>query len=521
MNVTEVLLCQARERPDAPAIIETKNGRDQIITFAQLDEASARAAQLLKASGLRMGDAVLIFQPMSIELYVALLAIFRLGLVATFLDPSSGRAHLERCCEMVPPKAFIASTKAHLLRLTSAAIRKIPRKYVIGWSLPGAIAWSSACKELPFDPITPCDPGTPALVTFTSGSTGMPKAALRTHEFLLAQHRVLEKNITLLPGEIDLTTLPIFVLANLGSGVTSLIPDADLRRPGAVDPKPIFAQIARHQPTRTAASPAFLHRLAEGAEPGALRYFTKIFTGGAPVFHPLLRQLQTLAPAAEVVAVFGSTEAEPIAHAAWGDLGTDELDAIGNGSGLLAGTPVSEIAVRIVPDRWGTPLGPFSKTDFDATRVRTGEWGEIVVSGAHVLGGYLNGTGNKETKIRVEDVTWHRTGDAGRFDEKGRLWLLGRCAAKIEDKKGLLYPFTVECAAQSSVYPRRCATLSVNGKRILVVESAPALSAVEQRALIDSLAWAGLDEIKFVKTIPVDKRHNAKVLYEELRASLS
>ncbi|MDB6152306.1 MAG: AMP-dependent synthetase and ligase, partial [Chthoniobacteraceae bacterium] len=142
-------------------------------------------------------------------------------------------------------------------------------------------------------------------------------------------------------------------------------------------------------------------------------------------------------------------------------------------------------------------------------------------SGAHVLGGYLNGTGNKETKIRVEDVTWHRTGDAGRFDEKGRLWLLGRCAAKIEDNKGLLYPFAVECAAQSSVYPRRCATLSVNGKRILVVESAPALSAVEQGALIDSLAWAGLDEIKFIKHIPVDKRHNAKVLYEELRASLS
>ena len=77
---------------------------------------------------------------------------------------------------------------------------------------------------------------TPALVTFTSGSTGAPKAAVRTHGFLLEQHRVLAESLRLTPDDLDLTTLPIFVLANLGSGVCSLIPDADLRHPGAIEP---------------------------------------------------------------------------------------------------------------------------------------------------------------------------------------------------------------------------------------------------------------------------------------------
>ena len=54
---------------------------------------------------------------MSADLYVALLAIFRLGMVALILDPSAGRDHTERCCALYPPQALIASTRAHLLRL--------------------------------------------------------------------------------------------------------------------------------------------------------------------------------------------------------------------------------------------------------------------------------------------------------------------------------------------------------------------------------------------------------------------
>src|SRR5208282_3898869 len=116
--------------------------------------------------------------------------------------------------------------------------------------------------------IVPLAAEAPALVTFTSGSTGQPKAAMRTHGFLLAQHRALETSLALRPGQLDLTTLPIFVLANLASGVTSVLPNADLRSPGTIIAGPVLAQIRRHKIETTASSPAFLSRLLDESEHG-------------------------------------------------------------------------------------------------------------------------------------------------------------------------------------------------------------------------------------------------------------
>src|SRR5436190_11443097 len=128
MNLAFTLQAVARTQPGAAAIIE----RDRITTFADLDARSCRAARLLTDAGLQPGDAVLVFHPMSAELYVCLLALFRLRVVAMFLDPSAGREHIERCCGLHPPRAFIGSTKAHLLRLFCPALRRIPHKFVIG-----------------------------------------------------------------------------------------------------------------------------------------------------------------------------------------------------------------------------------------------------------------------------------------------------------------------------------------------------------------------------------------------------
>jgi acyl-coenzyme A synthetase/AMP-(fatty) acid ligase len=233
MNLIEALTNQVNTRPKAAAIIETIHGSDRMSTFADLDERSGKIAALLRQAGVHAGEPVLIFHPVSAELYTVLLAVFKLGAVAMFLDPSAGREHIERCCELQPPKALIASPKAHLLRLISGAVRRIPLKFVFGPWLPGAMSLTRA-KGLPsMAGFEPCQQDTPALLTFTSGSTGLPKAAVRTHGFLLAQHQVLERRIHLVPGEVDLTTLPIFLLAHLASGVTSVIPDADLRAPGA------------------------------------------------------------------------------------------------------------------------------------------------------------------------------------------------------------------------------------------------------------------------------------------------
>jgi olefin beta-lactone synthetase len=516
MNLAHTLIEQARLRPGAAAIIDTYRSHSRTTTFAELDFAAARVARLLTNHGLQPGDAVLVFHPMSAELYVALLALFRLRLVAMFLDPSAGREHIERCCVMNPPKALIAGTKAHLLRLIVPALRRIPIKFVIGWPLPFTIRWSAADRLEPLAEVRDCDDDTPALLTFTSGSTGQPKGTVRSHGLLGAQYRALADSLALTAGDVDLATLPIVALANLGSGVTSLIPDADLRYPGAVAPAPIFAQIYAHRAATSVASPAFFECLIRGA-PSAftLPTFRKLFTGGAPVFPRLLDQMQTLAPNAEVVALYGSTEAEPIAHVSRREVTADDLKAMLAGKGLLAGLPVEEIRLRILRDQWGKPVGPYSAEAFAGDCCGVNGPGEIIVNGMHVVPGYLRGEGDEETKFRVDGAIWHRTGDAGYLDGHGRLWLLGRCIARIHDAHGDLYPFAAETAAYQDPRVRRAALVAHRGKRVLAVEMYEETSA-DLDALRAALAWANLDEVRLCPHIPVDKRHNAKIDYPSL-----
>jgi len=370
--------------------------------------------------------------------------------------------------------------------------------------------------------IVPCEADTPAIITFTSGSTGEPKAAVRTHGFLLAQHQALAESLALVPGEVDLTTLPVFLLANLASGVTSVIPDADLRAPGAVDPAPLLEQIRLTRPTRVVASPALLDRLAAYARRRSqpLNSFRRIYTGGAPVFPRLLDEIAAIAPAAAVVAVYGSTEAEPIAQIDRHAIDAADRDAMQQGAGLLAGRPAPSVLLRILPDRWGTPLGPWQQAHIERESLAAMATGEIVVSGEHVLTGYLDGRGDEETKIRVDDRVWHRTGDAGYLDDRGRLWLLGRCAARVSDGKGILYPFAVECAASAIPDVRRSAFVEHGGRRVLVIEAGTDAAADLRETLRARLSWARLDDVLLVRRIPVDSRHNAKIDYPALRRLL-
>jgi olefin beta-lactone synthetase len=517
MNVVHLLMKHAAQRPAAAAFIEGTGRGRRVVSFAQLEERSARAAAALVEAGIKAGDSVLVFVPMSAELYVALIAIFRIGAVAMFLDASAGRTHINRCCEMISPAGMIAVWRAQLLRLFSRALGRIPVHFSVGFPAPGAYRWERNPHE-PLSAIAEQAAGDAALVTFTSGSTGLPKAAVRTHGFLAAQHAALQATLQLAPGQIDLATLPIFTLANLASGVTSLIPDADLRRPGRIEAKPVLRQIRENGPTRSVASPAFFERLLSDPDAAsAMGTFRYIHTGGGPVFPGLLERLQRAAPTASVVAVYGSTEAEPIAHVAWDEIAGQDMKAMFAGGGLLAGPPVAEIQLRILPNRWGTTLAPMTADELEARQCAVGLPGEIVVSGAHVLCGYLNGQGDAETKFRVDDAVWHRTGDLGYLDDRNRLWLLGRAVGQISDDLGTLYPFAVECAASQIAGVGRSALIQVHNRRTLVIEADGAGPRGLPQIVQSQLAWASLAEVRLMRRIPLDKRHNAKIDYPELK----
>jgi acyl-coenzyme A synthetase/AMP-(fatty) acid ligase len=502
-------------------------GRFRPLTFGQLDRASASVAGLLHRAGLRPGDRVIVLQPMSADLYIALGAMFRIGLVAMVPDLTGGLAAINRCCAFTAPRAMVGGFKAHLLRISSSELRRIPHKFSIGWlRVPGAIPLQQRWDRLPGESIRPCSFDEPALLTFTSGSTGESKAAMRSHGFLLEQHKALEQAIDLQHGEVDFNTLPIFVLANLASGVTSVLPRLNALRPAAIDPVTMVRQIDQCRATRLSTSPAVCERLAEYCEEHAkaLPSLQRIYAGGGPVTATLMERLQQIAPHARVTAVYGSTEAEPIARVSYQEISTDDRRAMLAGCGLLAGSPVPSIRLRIIPDQCGSPVGPYRQSAFDAMclqRGEPGEPGEIVVSGLHVLPGYINGQGDRENKFAVDGERWHRTGDAGYLDKQGRLWLLGRCSAGIKDRYGTLYPFMVDQVAARHPGVRRAAVVAHRDQRVVAVELAAATrSQVDLVSLMDSLSFARVTQVRIVNRLPMDARHNAKVDYPALRAML-
>ena len=164
----------------------------------------------------------------------------------------------------------------------------------------------------------------------------------------------------------------------------------------------------------------------------------------------------------------------------------------------------------------GAPLhGRLTEAEFQAAGSPAGEPGQVVVAGPHVQPGYLNDPAEHETKLQVAGAVWHQTGDAGYFDERGRLWLLGRSGARITDHHGTVYPLQVECAAREDAMVRRAALLAHQNRRVLAIEAKGRIQPGDMKSRLD---WAFIDTVKVLPRIPVDKRHNSKIDYPALRA---
>ncbi len=446
MNLTEKLTTHDSSQI---AIIDPTRS----ITFGELNSRIQSGANLLRQKGLQPGDPVLVLHPITIELYEILLSCFHAGLTVILVDPAKGSGFIKKCLTWLPPKAFIGSPKAQLLRLKYRALKNA---FNTGPKLPFTHHWNP--KPSTNSPVN-LSPDAPALITFTSGTTGTPKGIVRSHGFLLAQDQTLAPSLNLQPGQIDLVTLPVFLLSNLAHGVTSVIADTDLTKPGFPNVPKILSQVQQHKITRATASPAFFEKMPD-------EFFaplTQLYTGGAPVFPDLLSRFPEKSHA-----VYGSSEAEPISHFHGSDLTPEIKKIILNGGGLPAGKPVSEISLQILND-------------------------EILVTGDHVLKGYLDGCGDSETKIEIDGEIWHRTGDAGRLDQNGNLWLLGRHAHKHQDH----FPLQIEGPVHLLHPNERCAFF----KGTLFLEN----------DLKIELPWAPIDQIKVIDEIPMDSRHNAKV----------
>ena len=197
-NITTYLKANATEHPDRLALA-MPNGES--VTFAELWERVDRFSVGLKARGMSPGDRIIVMIPMSIELYVALLGIIKMGAVAIFVDPWIGTRQIAKFCSFASPRGFIGIPKSHLLRLFEADLRGLPFTMTTGARFLGIPA-AHSLKNLLSEPgdglIHESEPLDSALITFTTGSSGTPKGANRTHRFLNAQYLALKHEFPLI-----------------------------------------------------------------------------------------------------------------------------------------------------------------------------------------------------------------------------------------------------------------------------------------------------------------------------------
>lgn len=514
-NFIRAIVDAGRRHPERLALaVPQANGDVERTRYGELLAEVARTQSALTRLDLVQGDRVLLAARPGRALYVLVIALLGLGLVPVLIDSgmtaarkraalkASGARHVIGTCTLLR-FWWLLPALWHLRRLAvdgaALGVGDLRRHAEDG-------AREVTCLALPDE--------AHGLLTFTSGSTGAPKGADRTHGSLIAQHEAIRAHWPDRDDDTDLPCFPVLVLHNLCCGIRTVLPDADLAAPGRVDGARVLAQLSQEAITRVAGAPAYVERLCTAAEAAGQTFagVRSLVIGGSTVSTALARRCCTVFPQAEVRIVYGSTEAEPIADVSAGELLRDGDSAPGH----LVGTPADMATVCIV----ATDRALASEADVQAATLPAGEIGEILVAGAHVLKRYLdNEAATRASKIaRADGTVWHRTGDAGYRDAAGRLWLCGRVGDALQVDGTTRYPFEFEKTLDALPGVRRSALLMQAGRPLLVLAGRP-----DAALLRDTLARLDLLPlpVAYVPALPVDGRHNSKIDRPALRAALA
>jgi acyl-CoA synthetase (AMP-forming)/AMP-acid ligase II len=496
------------------------------ITYGELRRRVARLQRGISSLKLKPGDRVVMLAPISIDFFALALALLASGMVLVFLDGRLDRRRLLRVLKAARPHCIVSIHQAlrlwPLLPVLWNTRRIVTDRDQAPFGTTSLVALLGNPDDAPTEPEVTLQPEEcSALLSFTSGTTGRPKGADRTHGILLAQHLALKAHAPDRQGEIDMPCFPAVVLHNLACGIGSVLPPIDLRHPAAADPARVLTAMRRFGVTSISGAPAYMSLLCDQVQRGdAAPPLRRLIIGGAPVSRQLARRLLASFPGAIADAVYGSTEAEPMTGVSLSELAESE------GEGYLVGraSPVADLALVDLPEL-APPLPPSGLSGF---RVPEGASGEVLVRGPHVNQRYIgDDEAVRRYKVRDPDGSlWHRTGDLARRDATGRLWLTGRLPDRFTHRGRLLLPFVIEAALSEAIPEARQAALiahpaAPDGE--LVVTSDRAHAEAVTAAARGFLAGRALSEmpVRWVPEIPTDARHNSKIDRPALREQLA
>lgn len=447
---------------------------DRRIRRSELDGLAAHFAAALHRHGVRPGQRVALMSSNRPEFVVALRAIWRLGASVVLISPAWKRAEVTAALDLTRP------------------VHAVGDQPVLGELMPMISLDDPVPAAAPVPGVTPA-PGDEAVLVFSSGTTGLPKAVRHTHGAFAEAVRHWRRALDLRPTDrLQIVTPPSHILGLLNI-VTVLDSGGWLRLHRRFDIDALLAHIESDGITiEMAVAPIALaiaaHPKLEEYDLSSLRF---IMWCATPVTASVAEAV-TRRCGANWVTAYGASELPVLACNVLTDA---QLDTVGRA--------VPGVRLRIVSLETGEP-------------VAAGEVGEIQAQSDSVMSGYLPDSAN----AGAFDHGWYRTGDVGYLDAEGWLRITDRAKEMIKVRGFQVAPAEIEAVLHGHPAVRDCAVFGVahdaHGEAVVAAVQGTA-SADELAALVaDRLAsYKRLHDVVFVSEIP--RLPSGKVLRRVLK----
>ena len=370
-------------------------------TAADLDRASAAAAATLSTHGLHRGDRVILCAPTSSHFVDVYLGALRMGAVVVLLNPTCSEPEaLHVAQDSDPTLAVVADPQ----RGTWIARAAPSLRAVLDVATPHAPAATP--------PLDDADPTDPALLMYTSGTTGTPKGALLSHGNLLASAAALRLAWRWTERDRLVLALPLFHAHGLCVGLNgTLLSGASAVVQPRFDPASVLDAVAAHDATMFFGVPTMYARLAASPRAAELQRLRLCVSGSAPLSAALHQRIEQLS-GQRILERYGMTETLMLT--------SNPYD--GERRAGTVGLPLPGVQLRL----------------------HEGDRGEIVVRGPNVFAGYWR---NRDaTSAVLDNHGWFTTGDVGELDANGYLRIAGRTKELIISGGYNVYPREVEDA---------------------------------------------------------------------------
>lgn len=401
------------------------------LTYAELDDRSARLAQVLVSQSIEVGDRVAYVGLNSAAFVVTMLASFRLGAVFVPVNFRLAGPELEAVLARSGTVAVVAE-EGHRALVDQVRSSTQVRTFLLvddDPAVPAAPvdgdwqAWSPLLASAePMATVSRRSFDDPAALLFTSGTTGMPKGVTLTHGNIWWNSVNVETRLDARRGDVTYAGAPLFHIGALNSfALRTIVRGGTVVVARTFDPVRFLEDVERHGIVSMFLVPAMLAAVARvpGAVEGPMRHVRTIVVAGAPVPPAMIRDFADHGVLLQQA--WGLTETAPFATHLPAE---HTLAKLGS-----AGIPMPHTEVRVVNTEDGSDMA-------------AGCAGEIIVRGPNVTSGYWEDPA--ATAAAFDDDGWFHSGDIGYLDVDGYLYIVDRLKDMIISGGENIYPAEVE-----------------------------------------------------------------------------